>query len=380
MIQKRNRIKAKILRGELTLMDRGILFSVFDQKEGLSVPVYYSGGLTEEEASHIAHRSQMTLSMMSTAEVETAEAILPFSGLNKLGFILLFQIRQSDPVEQKCVASLFYLVPQDQQVFLYNKVPFLKFKAEELANQIKLNYVYTGALKFPIELAKALEGWRVTEREATTEIQIIERRVILSEKKEGSSVDFFLSQVRKNEDRVVGALFRSRPVFVTGESDILIDLMVHSLDMLVPYVNLRKVSYTKEIIDPAYADIIGVSKDLVKNYPSEVLINIEKKRVQNGEPCVYSKKLIKEMRKNPSKTAEIVKESTNKILKVAGMLVEAFSYSEAEKESKINEIQKTYDSSLIEVAAEIGAQRNPLIRKLLLQRVSARFLDWMGDL
>lgn len=361
-------------------MDRGILFSVFDQKEGLSIPVYYSGGLTEEEASHVAHRSQMTLSMMSTAEVETAEAILPFSGLNKLGFILLFQIRQSDPVEQKCVASLFYLVPQDQQVFLYNKVPFLKFKAEELANQIKLNYVYTGALKFPKELAKALEGWRVTEREATTEIQIIERRVILSEKKEGSSVDFFLSQVRKNEDRVVGALFRSRPVFVTGESDILIDLMVHSLDMLVPYVNLRKVSYTKEIIDPAYADIIGVSKDLVKNYPSEVLINIEKKRVQNGEPCVYSKKLIKEMRKNPSKTAEIVKESTNKILKVAGMLVEAFSYSEAEKESKINEIQKTYDSSLIEVAAEIGAQRNPLIRKLLLQRVSARFLDWMGDL
>ncbi len=366
--------------GELTLMDRGVLFSVFDQKKGLSVPIFHSGGITKDEASHVARRSQMTLTMMSSTELETAEAILPFSGLNKLGFILLFQIQQTDPSNPKCVASLTYIVSSEEQVFLYNKVPFLKFKAEELANQIKQNYVYTGVVKFPKELAKVLEDWRVTESETTAEIQIIEKKVILSEKKAGGSVDFFLSQVKKNEDRVLGALYRSWPIFVTGGSDVLIDLMVHSMDMLVPYINLRKVSFTRDIIDPKSADIIGISKDLVKNYPQNVLVDMDKKKIKNGEPCSYSKKLIKEMKKNPDRTNNLVTEATKKLLRVAGYLVEAFSFPEAEKESRIIEIQKTYDSSLIEVAAEIGAQRNPLIRELLLKRVSARFMDWMGDL
>lgn len=361
-------------------MDRGVLFSVFDQQKGLSVPIFHSGGIDNNEATHVARRSQMTLTMMSTAEVETAEAILPFSGLNKLAFILLFQIRQANSSNPKCVASLSYIVSQDQQVFLYNKVPFLKFKAEELANQIQQNYVYTGDLKFPKELAKILTGWRVTEREAIAEIQIIEKRIILSEKKGGGSVEFFLSQVKKNEDRVLGAIFRNRPVFVTGGSDVLVELMVHSLDALVPHINLRKVSFTRDVIDPSSADIIGISKDLVKNYPDEVLVNMDKRKMKNGEPCVYSKKLIKTLRKNPDEANNLVNDSTEKLLRVAGMLVEAFSYSEDEKERKIEEIQKRYDSSLVEVAAEIGALRNPLIREVLLQRVSARFLDWMGDL
>lgn len=359
-------------------MERSVLFTVFDQKQGLSIPIFYSA-LDRDEADHIARRSQMTLTMMSSADLETAEAILPFSGLNKIGFILLFQIRQTNP-DGVCVASLFYIVPQEQQVFLYNKVPFLKFKAEDLANKIKQQFVYTGEVSFPKDLAAVLSDWQVTEKEATAEIQIIEKRVILSEKKEGGSVEFFLSQVRKNEDRVLGALFRGRPVFVTGESDILIDLMVHSLDMIVPHVNLRKVSYTKEIIDPAYADIIGISKDLVRNYPKEVLVDMDKRQIKNGEPCTYSKKLIKQLRKNPHNTDRIVRESTEKLLRVAGLLVEAFSYSEEEKDIKLNEIQSTYERNLIEVAAEIGAQRNPLIREVLLQQVSARFLDWMEGL
>ncbi|MHA2244723.1 MAG: hypothetical protein ACXADY_07105, partial [Candidatus Hodarchaeales archaeon] len=317
---------------------------------------------------------------MNSTELETAEAILPFSGLDKLGFILLFQIQQTYPSTSKCIASLTYIVSQEEQVFLYNKVPFLKFKAEELANQIKQNYVYTGEVKFSKKLAKALEGWRVTERETTAEIQIIEKKVILSEKKEGGSVDFFLSQIKKNEDRVLGALYRSQPIFVTGRSEVLIDLMVHSLDMLVPHLNLRKVSFTRDIIDPNSADIIGISQDLVKNYPEDIIVDVDKRKIKNGESCSYSKKLIKEIRKKPDRTNDLADEATKELLGVTGYLVEAFSYPEVEKESRINEIQKTYNSSLIEVAAEIGAQRNPLIQEVLLKRVSARFLDWMDDL
>jgi hypothetical protein len=361
------------------LIDRDVLFSVFDRKKG-AIPIFYQGGITQEQASHIAHRSQMTLSMMDSAQLETAEAILPFSGLNKLGFILLFQIYQAEPAGEKCVASLSYLVPQDKQVFLYNKVPFLKFKAEELATFIKQNFMYSSNQSFPENLAKALTDWRVTEKEAVAEIQIVERKVTLSEKKYGGSIEFFLSQIKKNEDRALGALYRNRPVFVTGDSEIIIDLIVHSLDYFVPHASLRKVSYTTELIDPSQADIIGIRKDLAKSYPKETIIHVDKKQVKNGESCPYSKGIIKKIRKNPENTTEIIKNSTNELLKIAGMLIDVYSYPSEQREDKIKGIQKLFDSSIIEIAAEIGAERNPLIRELLLQQVSARFLDWMGDL
>jgi hypothetical protein len=317
---------------------------------------------------------------MSSADLETAEAILPFSSLNKIGFILLFQIQQLDPVEPKCVASLSYLVPQDQQVFLYNKVPFLKYKAEEIAEQIKQTYIYSSTQTFPSNLEKYISDWRVTEKEATAEIQIIERRVTLSEKKEGGSIDFFLTQVKKNEDRVLGALYRGKPIFVTGSSNVIVDLIVHSLDLFVPHASLRKVGYTTTMVDPSYADIIGIPKNLVKNYPKHLLVDLDKRNVKNGDSCPYSKAVIKQLRKNPDRVDAIIKESTNKLLKVASMLIDVFSQPEDQRGDKLENIQKEYDSSLVWIAAEIAAQRNPLISEILLQQVSNRFLDWMGDL
>lgn len=358
------------------MKDRNILFSVFDRKKG-SVPIYYTG-LSEQEAVHITRRSEMTLSMMTSSELETAEAILPFSALKKLGFILLFQVQQSNPEEPTCVAALSYIVPQDQQVFLYNKVPFLKFKAEELATQIKQNYVYSGA--FPKTLVNVLNSWRVTEKETTMEIEIVERKVTLSEKKEGGSIDFFLSQIKKNEDRALGALYRGIPVFVTGKSNVLVDLIVHSLDMFAPHLTSRKVSYTSTLVDPSYADIIGISKDLAKNYPKETLIDIDKKQVRQGTPCRFSKAVIKKIRKNPDSASDIVRTHTERLLEVASLLIDVYSDSEEVRASKIDQIQKKFDPDLIEVAAEIGAQRNPLIRELLLQAVSSRFMDWMEGL
>ncbi|MFX0087024.1 MAG: hypothetical protein ACFFAU_15305 [Candidatus Hodarchaeota archaeon] len=357
------------------ITDRGILFSVFDRQKG-PIPIF-AEEISKEEAKFIGLRSQMTLSMMDSTKIETAEAILPFSGINKLGFILLFQIPTVEG--SKRVASLIYLVPQDQQVFLYNKVSFLKFTAEEIATQIKQIYRYSEEHEFPKQLASSLREWRVTEKDTTAEIQILERKVTLSEKKDTGSVSFFLSQVKKNEDRALGAIYRGKTVFVTGDA-VLVDLMVHSMDLLVPILNLRKIGYTKSIIDPSYADIIGISKDLVKNYPNEVLIDLEKKQVKNGETCHFSKELIKLLRKKPENTDEILSYTTKKLLEVVGLLVDAFSYPEDERNQKIDEIKKKYDTNLVELSAEIGGQRNPLIREMLLNKVSNRFVDWMTEL
>ncbi len=359
------------------MIDRSLLFSVFD-KTKRSFPVF-TDNLTKEEASLIAIRSQMTLSMMDEARLETAEAVLPFTSINKIAFILLFQLNYEDQAGS-CVGALFYLVPQNQQVFLYNKVPFLKFKAEEIASKIRQGFLFSENKELPQNLKSLLSNWRISDAEASAEIEIIEKKVTLSEKKEGGSIDFFLSQIKKNEERALGALYRGKPIFVTGESNVLVDLIVHSLDYFVPHASLRKVSYTTSIIDPSYADIIGISKNIVKNYPNELIIDIDKKQVRNGKSCPYSKSVIKELRKKSEDSQEIIKKSTNRLLKVASLLIDVFSFPESERDEKIVQIQKEYGSEVIEIAAEIGAQRNPLIKEILLNSVSNRFIDWMDGL
>ncbi|MHA1331527.1 MAG: hypothetical protein ACTSR2_10665 [Candidatus Hodarchaeales archaeon] len=357
------------------MKNRAVLFNVFE-KTGAR-PIFWDG-ITAEEAKYIALRSQMTLSQMNAADAETAEAILPFSGLSKIAFILLFQIHQANPNEPRCVCFLSYILPQDQQVFLYSKVPFLKLKAESIIKDIQSEYVH-GSENFPTALINRIKEWQVTDKETTTQIEIIEKKVTLSERKEGGSIEFFLSQVKKNEEKAIGALFRNIPVFVTG-SEVLVDLIVHSLDLFVPYATLRKITFTRSLVDPSVADIIGISKDLVKHYSNEVIIDVDKKQVKNGQSCPYSKKLIKEVRKDPDNASIIIKESTDKLLNVVGELVEVFTLPEEERDAQIEKIRKKHDPALVAVAAEIGAQRNPLIREVLLESVSNRFVDWIDGL
>jgi hypothetical protein len=362
------------------LIDRNVLFSVYDKQKG-AVPLFYEGkDLTSQKASQIALRSQMTLAMMSSTDLESAEAILPFTKMEKIAFILLFQIPQADPNNPRCVASISYLVPQDQQVFLYSKVPFLKFRAEEIAGQIKRQFVYSGTVAFPPQLASLLRDWKISEKEAVAEIEIVERRVTISEKRDGGSIELFLTQVKKNEDRAIGGLLRGRPILVTGDSGAIVELIVHSLDLFAPHQTLRKVGYSTQIIDPQQADIIGIHQNLVQNFPQEILIDTRKKHVRNGKVCPFSKKLIKQLRRNPNRQIEIIEEAINDILQVTNRLTDAFSYPEEERDRRLQIIQSNHNRDLIEIAAEISAQRNPLIRELVLKHVSAKFLDWMEDL
>lgn len=354
---------------------RGILFSIFDNQKG-PIPIF-TNEITKEEASYIGLRSQLTLSMMDSTDLKTVEAILQFSEIKKISFILLFQIPTLDG--SKLIASLFYLVPQAQQVFLYNKASLLKLKAEELASQIQQHYRYSEKQAFPLALANLLKGWRIAAEKEDDSVQIEDRKVALSEKKTKGSISFFLSQVKKNEDRALGAIYRGKTIFVTGDPG-LVDLLVHSMDMLVPIISSRKIGYTATFIDPSYADIIGISTDLVKSYPNEVIINLRKKQVKNGETCQFSKQLIKNLRKNPDNVDEVLRSSIKKLLEVVGLLVGAFSYPEDERNLKIDEIKKRNNTGLVELAAEIGGQRNPLIREILMNKVSAKFIDWMEEL
>jgi len=358
---------------------RDILFSVFTKQRG-SFPVFHTKeSLTDSDAMIIAVKSQMTLSMMNNTELENAEAILPFTNLAKsmIGFIYLFQIQQNVPNDPTAVAALTYLVPQEHQAFLYSKVPFLKFTAEDLAAKIKQQYICGQTTEFPKALQEFMENWYITEKDSKTEIQIIEKKVTLSERTDGGSIGFFLTQVKKDEDRALGALYRGNPVMVTGESNVMIDMVVHSLDLLVPQMIFRKVSYTTDLIDPKQADIIGIDKKLIKRYPKETLVDTKKKQVKNGKSCKYSKEIIKRIKKESSRSENILKEAYEDVLNVSNLLIDVFSYPEVERGKLIEKVQKEHDPGLIEVAVDFAAKSNPLIRELLFEEVSNRFVDWI---
>ena len=157
-------------------------------------------------------------------------------------------------------------------MFLYNKVAFLKFKAEEIATQIKMKYRYSENQELPKQLASMLKDWRVTERDSTAEIQIIERKVTLSEKKNAGSIPFFLSQVQKNADRVLGAIYRNKPVFITGDQ-VLVDLLLELIGILdgihtvpTPAGPIPKFNVAQTTTGPlakAFADIKRKVKDIL---------------------------------------------------------------------------------------------------------------------
>ncbi|MHA1978019.1 MAG: hypothetical protein ACW98I_14020 [Candidatus Hodarchaeales archaeon] len=362
-------------------MDRDVLFCVFTTQK-LAVPIFYTKhNLSDSEVTQVALKSTMPLSMMTSSELENTEAILPFLGLAKkrIGFIYLFQINQKDPVTPHCVAALIYLVPHEQQAFLYSKVPFLKHTAEDIALKIKQQFIYGESTLLSNELQSFVNDWLVTDKDTTTHVQIIEKRVTYSERTEGGNLDFLFSQIKKNDDKLLGALYRGNPVLVTGESQVMIDLIVHSIDLFIPQTILRKVSYTEDIIDPKQADIIGISKKLVKRYPQELLIDSNKKQVKNGQTCNYSKEVLKQIRKEPARADTILTQAYTQILEVANLLIDVFTYPEEKRQQLIVDVRNKHDESLIEVAVDLAAKRNPLIRELLFQQVSSRFMDWIDD-
>ncbi len=359
-----------------------MLFCVFT-KQKLAVPIFYTKhNLSDSEVAQVALKSTMPLSMMTSSELDNTEAILPFSGLaeKRIGFIFLFQINQNDPVTPHCVAALIYLMPHEQQAFLYSKIPFLKHTAEDIASKIKQQYVYGESTLLSNELQSSVNNWLVTDKDTTTHVQIIEKRVTYSERTEGGNLDFLFSQIKKNDDKLLGAIYRGNPVLVTGESQVMIDLIVHSIDLLIPQIILRKVSFTEDVLDPKQADIIGISTNLVKRYPQELLIDSNKKQVKNGQTCNYSKEILKQIKKEPSRAENILTRAYTQILEVANQMIDIFTHPEEEREQLIVDVRNQHDEALIEVAVDLSAKRNPLIRELLFQQVSSRFMDWIDGI
>ncbi|MFW9924302.1 MAG: hypothetical protein ACFFDW_13540, partial [Candidatus Thorarchaeota archaeon] len=66
--------------------------------------------------------------------------------------------------------------------------------------------------------------------------------------------------------------------------------------------------YTETFVDPRDYNIIGIAQNLKDYYESEVILDIDNKKVLNGEECDYCRKVLKGLEKlNEAKAAEELK-------------------------------------------------------------------------
>jgi hypothetical protein len=116
------------------------------------------------------------------------------------------------------------------------------------------------------------------------------------------NIPFLMKQFKKDLDRIFDAVISRKTTLLllnpdTDKNDVLLNMVLDSLQCFAPERELRIVNFTKDFIHPREADIIRIDKDLVKFYSNELIIDLDKKKIMNGDNSIYLSDIFKEMRR-----------------------------------------------------------------------------------
>jgi len=116
------------------------------------------------------------------------------------------------------------------------------------------------------------------------------------------NMPFLMKQLKKDLDKVFNAIINRKPVMIiidpeTDKNQVLLNMILDTLQCFAPERELRIVNYAKDFIHPREADIIRIERDLIKFYANEVILDMDHKKVLHGESSIYLADLIKEMAK-----------------------------------------------------------------------------------
>ncbi|MFX1510989.1 MAG: hypothetical protein ACFFCQ_00160 [Promethearchaeota archaeon] len=357
-----------------------VCFSVFDHASGPR-PIFHPG-IDHKMALKIALKSQMTLSMMSEKTIETSDAVLPFPEEQKIAYVFLFTIKGEFGKEKRSVASLSFIVDQNQQMNFYKQVTLLRYQAEQIADMIRHVYQYSPKkASLPKNLEKSIEDWgsdlASVEMEITEEIR--KKKITIRRAEQRGSISFLRTTIRKNADRLIRAVIAGNPIILIGDEP-LIDLMQSTLEIFAPHRVLRKIAYTEEFVHPSEADLLGMSVQLSNHYSDEIIVDLRKGKINRGTNCKFSKKLLDQIKDLDQEKAErVVNSRVNFLISKVNALVD-LAGGEAVNDEAISAFRKSVDKDALDLIMSIAAQTNPMIAELLRDRVQARYSDWMTEL
>lgn len=118
-----------------------------------------------------------------------------------------------------------------------------------------------------------------------------------------ASITLMLKTFGNNLEYVMKPVMTGKTVVVVGDLA-LMEIAIATLKLFVHKKDLRISWYAETFVDPRDYDIIGIAPTLKDYYESEVILDIDGKKVENGEECDYCRKVLKGLEKmNESKAA-----------------------------------------------------------------------------
>ena len=122
-----------------------------------------------------------------------------------------------------------------------------------------------------------------------------------------ASITLMLKQFGHNLEYVMKPVMTGKTVVVSGDLA-LMEIAIATLKLFVHKKELRVCWYTETFVDPRDYDIIGIAPNLMDFYESEVILDIDNRKVDNGEECDYCRKVLKGLEKmNETKAANELK-------------------------------------------------------------------------
>jgi len=116
------------------------------------------------------------------------------------------------------------------------------------------------------------------------------------------NMPFLMKQFKKDLDKVFNTIINKKLLLIvldpeTDKNQVLLNMILDTFQCFVPERELRIVNFASDFIHPRDADIIRIQRDLLQFYSNETLIDMDKKKIINGDNSIYLADIIKEMTK-----------------------------------------------------------------------------------
>ena len=335
------------------------------------IPVFSTSSHDKDFALKVAIKSQLVLSFSEADKIYVTDSIIPFPDLKKIAYVFLFGVRTADKTE--CVASLSYIVDDEQKMELCKKAPLLRRQAEKIASVLKKNFEYadgdihvSDSLKKLIETFGNDEALKMQIDEWEDELRL--KKIKLKPRTDGT-ISFLLETIKNNLEAAFYSMIAYEPVVVCGHKTIT-PLILACLEYLAPFRILKKIEFSETYVEPSEADLIGVDKSL-KKYYLELLekqggfsvVDVEKGTVHGKVKPKFLKKIIKELRKEDSeamlrfKVENLVKKiltSSNEIINLCA--------SEGSHDEEIKKFKKSLEPEELDLIIKISSKYFPAVK------------------
>ncbi|NHK31017.1 MAG: hypothetical protein FK730_06670 [Asgard group archaeon] len=114
------------------------------------------------------------------------------------------------------------------------------------------------------------------------------------------NLPFLMKKFKKDLDKIFDTVLGRKTALLlldpaSDKNEVLLNMVLDSLQCFAPERELRIVNFTKDFIHPREADIIRIERDLVKFYSNELIIDLDNKKIMNGDNSIYLSDIFKEM-------------------------------------------------------------------------------------